>query len=341
LELPVRIVRGARAEPVIACDGACDSVGLNLSHWPGHRTPPELRHDLSTGSGLAFARLDPARRRELARGCVEIANNHYDTDGTCSLFAVKRPEVALAHEQELLEAARAGDLYQMPSERAFCVDQIVGELVEPRSPLSKGFAGLDDLARHQLATDFLMEELPALLRGDLAPYRALFEEELEATRRDRAELARASRDDVVHLDWTAWISKPDSFAAGDPGRHALFGSTPHDRVLVALPGSSGTRYRLLFSTLSWFDLVTRTALPRPDLAALAAELNALEGASGSDAAAWRAQDASSPTPELWFGSRDHELFAERCPALRPSRLPPATVRRTIADALRSALLLPT
>jgi hypothetical protein len=340
VDLPVRIVRGSSAESVIAVDGAWDAPGLNLSHWPGHRTPPELRHDLSTGSALAFARLDPARRRELARNCVSIANNHYDTDGSCSLFAVKRPELALELESELLDAARAGDFFQLPSERAFCVDQIVSELVEPRSPLAPSFKGLDDLAKHQLATDFLLDELPALLRGDLAPYRALFENELETTRRDRADLTLAARDDLVHLDWTVWLARPDSFRDRDPGRHALFGSTPHDRVLVVLPSPDGTRYRLLFSTLSWFDLVTRSSLPRPDLASLAAELNALESTTDTDPSAWRAQDPATPTPELWFGAREHPLFDERCPALHESRLPPPLVRRTIANALRAALPLP-
>ena len=53
MDLPVRIVDGPPAEPVITVDGAIGAPGLNLSHWPGNTTPKELRHDLSTGSALA------------------------------------------------------------------------------------------------------------------------------------------------------------------------------------------------------------------------------------------------------------------------------------------------
>jgi hypothetical protein len=343
MELPVRISRERPREPVISVDGAWDAPGLNLSHWPGHRTPPELRHDLSTGVGLAYARLPDARRRELARGCVAIVNNHYDTDGTCALFAVRHPRRALELERELCDAARAGDLFAMPSERAFCVDRIVTHLVDgARSPIAGRLAGLEGAARHEAATQVLLEELPAILRGDLEPYRELFEEELETTRRDLAELGRAQRDDVVHLDWTVWVPRTESFGERrDPGRHALFGSTQSDRVLIALQGGGGTRYRLLFNTTSWFDLVTRAPLPRPDLAGLTQRLNELEGTAEADEAAWRAEDPATPSPELWFGTTAHEMFEERSGAcLRPSRLAVPLVRRVIADALRSVLVLP-
>lgn len=334
MELPIRIRRETPRERVISVDGAWDAPGLNLSHWPGNRTPAELKHDLSTGVALRFARLDDARRRELAHGCVALANNHFDTDGTCALFAVRHPREALQREAALLEAAAAGDFFQLPSERALCVDAIVQHVDQSGSPFAAALAGLDETARHERATQLLLEALPALLDGDLSPYRALWEPELERTRADRSRLLRSRRDDLVHLDWTVWHSDDD------PGRHALFGSTPHDRVLVALPRDGGTCYRFLLSTLSWFDLVTRTAHPRPDLDLLAARLNELEGASVSDASAWRNQPSDSPSPELWFGESQHARFAERCDALRPSRLQSSQVRRTIADALRASLPLP-
>jgi hypothetical protein len=94
------------------------------------------------------------------------------------------------------------------------------------------------------------------------------------------------------------------------------------------------------STLSWFDLVSRKTQPRPDLAALARRLNDLERSSPTEECAWRAQDAKSPAPELWFGREGHALFAEHAPVLAPSRLEPALVRRAIADALRASWVFP-
>jgi hypothetical protein len=325
---------------VISVDGAWDAPGLNLSHWPGNRTPGELKHDLSTGVALNFARLDEERQHQLASCCRKIVNNHFDTDGTCALYAVRHPRAALQRESALLEAAAAGDLFKFPSERALCIDSIVTGFTDEPSPFAARLAHLDDEARHDAATQILLEDLPALLDGELGPYRALWEPELERTRADCAALARCRRDDLVHLDWTVWTAEAGAFTAGDPGRHALFGTTAHDRVLVALPRDGGTCFRLLVSTLSWFDLVTRTAHPRPNLAELAARLNELEGTHDGAAHAWRHQAADSPSPELWFGAVEHEHFAERCGALRPSCLAPRVVTREVADALRAALALP-
>ena len=60
MDLPLTVVSRRTSERLISVDGAWDQPGLNLSHWPGNATPPALRHDLSTGAALAFARLDPA-----------------------------------------------------------------------------------------------------------------------------------------------------------------------------------------------------------------------------------------------------------------------------------------
>jgi hypothetical protein len=347
MDLPLRISRAPQSERVISVDGAWGAPGLNLSHWPGNTTPSELKHDLSTGIALAFARLDDARRRELARGCTAIVNNHYDTDGTCALFAVTRPREALQREAALLEAAAAGDLFQFPSERALRVDLIVSNLCDAQSsPIAREIANLDDYARYEVATRFLLEQLPAILDGDAMQYRDIWEPELVATRADVSDLRQCERDDVVHLDWTIWNAKPALFRRGageshsDAGRHALFGSTPHDRVLFVQPRDGGTCYRLVLSSLSWFELVTREAHPRPDLAALAQRLNELEGTDAGATHAWRHQETQSASPELWFGERELEMFAERCDALRPSALSPALVRRTIADSMRAALALP-
>ena len=116
----------------------------------------------------------------------------------------------------------------------------------------------------------------------------------------------------------------------------LFGSTTGDRVLAIGPGDGGKTYRLILSTLSWFDLVTIAKPPRPDLVALAARLNALEGSDPAGSAAWRAQSATNASPELWFGAADLESFAEHNDALRPSALGPALVREEILRALATA-----
>jgi len=343
MELPVRISRATTNERVVSVDGAWNAPGLNLSHWPGHKTPRELQHDLSTGVALNFARLSPARRAELADGCVAIVNNHYDTDGTCALFAVRHPEAALQRERALLDAAAAGDFFERPNEDALRVDWIVAGLADPvRSPLAADWsAATTDEQRHQHATDHLLERLPEILAGDFEPYRTLWEDEMSLARADQAELALAVRDDVAHLDWTTWVARRRAGAPFTPGRHALFGASSQDRILVASPcNSGGAHYRFLISTRSWFDLPNRERAPRPDLAELAARLNRLEGVSSDAELAWRAQPADSPSPEVWFGGREPAFFAERATALAPSTLEVAVVRRAVSEVLREALALP-
>ncbi len=339
MELPLAIVAARSDEPLVSVDGAWDQPGLNLSHWPGNTTPQGLRHDLSTGSALAFARLPPAERAKLVRGCTAIANNHFDTDGACAVFAAARPELALAREAALLETAAAGDFYQLPSERAFRLDAVITNLAdEERSPWSARFRGLGAAEKHTLLLNEIVGRMPEMLDGDLEAYAELWKPEAEALRADLAALAAADRSEVVHLDLCVWEGARG--AAFVPGRHALFGSTRADRVLAIGDAEGGRTYRMLLSTLSWFDLVSRKPLPRPDLAALTAYLNELEGTDAAAPLAWRAQDPESPSPELWFGTDDVEHFAEHSSALRPSRLDAAVVRRAMSDALRASWAFP-
>ena len=345
MDLPVRIVEAAPAHPVVSVDGALGAptgTGLELSHWPGNRTPADLRHDLSTGSALAFARLPDAERRRRAGGALAIVNNHYDTDGACALFAVRHPRAALEREERLLAAARAGDFYQVPDLDAHAVDALVEGLADPeRSPLARELAGKDDPQRWDLALAHLLERLPAILDGDLAPYQALWEPAREDLRADLADLAAARRSEERALDLVVWeapagLASSRSGARGlfDPGRHALFGSSAADRALVlgALPGG-GTTARLVLSTLSWFDLASGPRRPRPDLAALARRLGELEGTGPGAELAWRTQDRAGPSPELWFGRADQPRFAEHSAALAPSALAPAAILREVRAAL--------
>ena len=319
MDLPLVTVAERTEERLISVDGAWGQPGLNLSHWPGNTTPKELRHDLSTGVALNFARLAQSDRERLAAGCRAIANNHFDTDGVCAMFAVRHPQLALPRAEKLLAAAAAGDFYRVPSEEAFAVDATITRL--GRSALHE-----------------IVERLPAMLDSGLEPWADLWRSDLEELRAGREDLAASARDEVVHLDLCVWESRPG--ARFRPGRHALFGSTKADRVLAIGRGRAGSTYRFVLSTLSWFDLVSREMQPRPDLAALAARLNDLEETDPTGEVAWRAQDSASPTPELWFGTTGIELFAEHSPVLRESRLEPAAVRSAVADALRACWAFP-
>ncbi len=348
MDLPFRIQTEPGDEPVISVDGAFGAPGLELSHWPGNRTPAELRQPLSTGIALAFNELPEARRRELAAGCRAIVTNHYDTDGLCSAFALLHPEAARARAEGLLAAAEAGDFFRHPSDQAFQIDALVSAYADPeRSPLAARMEGLSDLERHELCYRAGFERLPAWLDGDLEAERELWEPALVALHADLADLARGARDDLVHLDLTVFTAghgqtsrRPGAEGTFDPGRHALFGSTKADRVLVLGPGLGGTTARLVLNTTSWFDLPRREPAPRPDLGALAERLERLEERAGKREHRWHAQAVSSPAPELWYGRPDAEPFAEHSSRLEPSRIPAVEIKREVIEALRAVWALP-
>jgi len=77
---------------------------LELSHWVPNQTPVEYKKNTSTEICLQFIK-SPLPEYENA----QIINNHLDVDGLLSVFVLQNPELALRHEEMLVDAAQAGD----------------------------------------------------------------------------------------------------------------------------------------------------------------------------------------------------------------------------------------
>ena len=212
---------------------------------------------------------------------------------------------------------------------------------EGRSPIAAELQGLEGSARDELRSRWMVAELPRLIDADELPHPELWQPELDGMLADRADLELCQRSEHPALDLTSWTaaqgarSSRDGAPAAcfDPGRHALFGASARDRVLVVAPDDAGTSYRLLISTRSWFDLPGRSRQARPDLEGLVERLNRLEGTCSTDERAWRSQAASNASPELWFGADGLESFAEHNARLAHSRLEPACVSSELERTL--------
>ena len=98
------------ATRVAFCDGGvdasyCDGVDIELSHWIPNRTPAAFKAATSTEIALRFVAAGGHADVDL------VVNNHVDTDGMLSVFALLHPGPSLAHRATLVQAAAMGDFH--------------------------------------------------------------------------------------------------------------------------------------------------------------------------------------------------------------------------------------
>jgi hypothetical protein len=295
--------------------------GPNLSHWPGNRTPPWLEADLSTGICLAFARAPEAARRDFLGESRAVVNDHYDTDGFCSMLALARPEVALAREEICLAAAATGDYQAFQTRRAFAVDRIVlGLPHSPASPLAAELAaeGLEGPARSQRCYRWLIEHAEEVLDRP-ETYAELWRDELAEV---EAQLLAARRGGLARSYRTS-ASLAVLRSAGPVHRMVLNTCAGAFRVLHLQDAADGLRVRYHDRTESWFEVVTFTPPPRRDLRILRDRLG--EG--------WCADPPTDPVPELYHGPPAEQAYGEITRTLTPVEQPAEEIERAFARFL--------
>ena len=327
-----------RAGDVVYVDGTADGF-RSLSHWPGNSTPAELKHDLSTGIALRWAGLSAARRDELLGPFGVVTNNHYDTDGALSLFAMLRPDAALPRAEAMLRAAATGDFATWQGPGALAVELTVSALVKhPASPLGSALLAAPDARRWEAGYRWLLAELPSILDEPFR-YRHLWAEAHARTEADVAAVEAGDGVDIARrpeLDLAVVTTdRPLAAVALHHAAGALY------RVLLVRPGDDGFRYRFVYRDESWFEMVSVQPLARAPLAPIVAELQAREQRAGrpgvrADGARWWHDDLEAPVCELGFGAPDREdgFHGERdLSGDPPSRLEPDQVLEVLAAGL--------
>src|ERR1051325_4709755 len=98
--------------PKLSVDGTVDKA-IHFSHWQGNQTPESVKADTSTETVLNV--VAAPNRAELTRSIELITNNHFDTDGLLSVWAMLTGERALPLRAKLISAAEAGDFSEMSS----------------------------------------------------------------------------------------------------------------------------------------------------------------------------------------------------------------------------------
>jgi len=284
--------------PFLCVDGVVEG-GLNLSHWPGNRTPAHLKADTTTEMALKLAR-DPGRQKWLD-GVSIVTNNHFDTDGLLSVFGVLRPEEALRHEKALVQAARAGDFGEFTTPDAFKFDSVVTAFDDDRrSPVASEIRGRPETERYQILYDRLLNMLPDLLSG-AARYKELWADPLASLMRSLMRIKDVSR---VREHAEARLTVIEASEPLD--QVARFNVAHHHRVLTATRSEGGWLYEMAFQVFSWFETVTPPRGARVDLQEMAAEFDRTEPGGGGgwiytgndslEARLYRASPKGDPLP---------------------------------------------
>src|SRR6059058_6147775 len=135
--------------PKLSVDGTVDNA-IHFSHWNGNRTPASVKADTSTEIVLHV--VAAPNRNELTHDIDLVTNNHFDTDGVLSVWAMLTGERALDLRDRLVAAAEAGDFSEFSSADGVRASIIIQGSDSPidksGSPLAAKLAGhpVDDEA---------------------------------------------------------------------------------------------------------------------------------------------------------------------------------------------------
>jgi hypothetical protein len=299
--------------PNVVVDGrGNDATVLELSHWPGTTTPPELKGDTSTEAVINFLR--SPRKAEYLGNAELVSNNHYDIDGLVSIWAVLNPEEALERADLLIAIGECGDFERWSGEEATKITCALNALEENPSLLSDIPEGASYLDRSGHLYEKMLPLLPDLLRT-VEAFEEHWRAEYELICQGREAFARGETtvQEVPDVELAVFhIAQPVHTIA-------LYEQTACTRVAIT---SDDQRHEARYRYESWVELQSRRPLPRIGLQPFADMLQTFEGNDGD----WIAGDVQDFAASLRLRSPEGE------PA--PSSITPGLFARLLASYLR-------
>ena len=280
-----------RSKKNIIVDGAAqESSVLVLSHWPASPTPEAWLRDTSTEIVLDYLETE-----EIPRDVEFVSNNHFDEDGLFGICALLDPEFALAHRDQFVDAATAGDFgryRERDSARAiFTISKLVGEVPEQddyaertaeiyRTLIPAVPHLLDDIGRFENAwrdEDRFLSQCEQWLDQGLVGIEEDEEHDLAVVKIPQ---------DLPTQSYSQFASE----IGGPLHNMAVYSRTDKSRVLF----QQGQHYWFRFRYETWVKFVSERHPFRVDLAPLCRELNELE----QGGAKWAYDGSSNITPVM-------------------------------------------
>ena len=320
--------------PKLSVDGTVDN-SIHFSHWEGNHTPPELKADTSTE--IALNLVASPNRQQLMNGIDLVTNNHFDTDGTLSVWTVLNGERALPYRDLLIAAAEAGDFSEYSCDDGVKISISIqgSDQASPNnddgSPLARLIAGeeVDDDAR---TYDLILPRVEHLLTN-INNYESLWREgwnsvtaAIESFEQGRSRVTEYSDAKISLITLAPELFDGSGFS---PTRHAA----PYTAIskfargqlfLIAIPTSGGWFYRVDYPYYSWAETVVRPRVERRDLSGALQLLN----------------DRESNREGRWQPD-NHEMtsavkFLDNAGTLAASRLEPNVVAEILQNSFARA-----
>lgn len=281
--------------PKLSVDGTVDN-SIHFSHWQGNTTPSELKADTSTE--IALNLVASPNRSALTNNIELVTNNHFDTDGVLSVWAVLNGERALAYRDLLIAAAEAGDFSEYSSDDGVRVSIAIqgSDQASPDnddgSPLASFLAGekVDDNAR---AYELVLPEVERLLTN-INSYEELWREGWKNVAAAIESFEQGSSSVREYAGVSLIALAPDLFdgVGFKPTKHsapytAISKYAKGELFLIAIPTSGGWFYRLDYPYYSWAETVVRPQIKRRDLTSALELLNIQESNRGGR---WQTDD---------------------------------------------------
>jgi hypothetical protein len=277
-------------KPKLSVDGLVPT-SIHFSHFKGNRTPPKYKADTGTAICLKVAE-DSSFDRERVPICT---NDHYDTDGVLSVWAMCIPEDALLEKDMSIRAAESGDFHHYSTDEAFAVDATVeGYRHSPDSPYRATVATLDAAGADGYVYQKLSHMLPDLWQ-DLDRHRFLWQKPLEDLHRDFD--AFKSKQFSVKEHWDDWLSVVEGPYRPLPMAVDRFCQGRVFLMASPAPGGKGNSYAVDYAYYSWADTPGREKVHWVDFAPLASALNERDRGEGQWQTKW---DGRGKTSQLRY-----------------------------------------
>ncbi len=264
---------------------------LEISHWPGNRTPSCFKSDVSTQGVLAL--LEDANGHSYLADARAVSCDHFDIDGLLSIWALTDPPGARKRGTLAAQTAIVGDFDRFVSDAAV---RACFALEAAADVVASSVAYANTVTHTQTATAFLFGEVLAVVAeclDDSDHGRPAWDEEYH-------QVLASMRYLDSHSDAIEELPGVDLAVVGPPKHSSGLGNelhryaiNAHTELLTVATTTTDNRHRLHFRYESFVDLQSRSTGPRLRGDKLAELLNEKETAG-----TWWCEPADTATPCL-------------------------------------------